>query len=117
KLDDKSGTIEATADEAVINANRNLLKDDELVIVMAKLQPDRFSGGIRAQVNQVWDLATARCRFGKFLRVAVNGKAPDIQRMVRDFPPKREVSDQGELIRGLTVRLSLAREGAVAELQ
>jgi DNA polymerase III subunit alpha len=117
KLDDKSGTIEATADEAVVNAHRNLLKDDELIIVMARLQLDRFSGGFRLNVNQVWDLATARCRFGKFLRVAVNGKAPDIGRLVREFPPRRELSEQGELVRGLNVRLALRREGAVAELQ
>ena len=117
KLDDKSATIEATADEAVINANRNLLKDDELIIVMARLQQDRFSGGLRLNVNQVWDLATARCRFGKFLRVAVNGAAPDIRTILRDFPPRREVSDQGELVRGLGVRLSVRRDAAVAELQ
>jgi DNA polymerase-3 subunit alpha len=117
KLDDKSATIEATADESVISANRHLLRDDELVIVMAKLQPDRFSGGFRLAVNQVWDLATARCRFGKYLKVAVNGKAPDIQRLVREFPPKREVSEQGELIRGLNVRLALRRETVTAELQ
>jgi DNA polymerase III subunit alpha len=117
KLDDKSATLEATADEAVINAHRNLLKDDELIIVMARLQPDRFSGGFRLNVNQVWDLATARCRFGKFLRVAVNGKAPDIARLVREFPPKREMSEQGELVRGLNVRLAVRRDGAVAELQ
>ncbi|MEP6789847.1 MAG: DNA polymerase III subunit alpha [Ramlibacter sp.] len=117
RLDDKSGTIEATADEGVINAHRNLLKDDELVVVMAKLQPDRFSGGFRLSVNQVWDLATARCRFGKYLKVAVNGRAPDIQRLVRDFPPRREVSEQGELVRGLNVRLALHRADAVAEVQ
>jgi DNA polymerase III subunit alpha len=117
KLDDKSAVIEATADEAVINANRNLLKDDELVIVQARLQPDRFSGGFRLNVNQVWDLATARCRFGKFLRVAVNGKAPDIKRLVREFPPKREQSEQGELVRGLPVRLAVRRDAATAELQ
>jgi DNA polymerase III subunit alpha len=117
KLDDKSATIEATADEAVVNAHRNLLKDDELIIVMARLQLDRFSGGFRLNVNQVWDLATARCRFGKFLRVAVNGKAPDIGRLVREFPPRRELSEQGELVRGLNVRLALRRDGAVAELQ
>jgi DNA polymerase III subunit alpha len=117
KLDDKSGVIEATADEAVINANRGLLKDDELVIVQARLQPDRFSGGFRLNVNQVWDLATARCRFGKFLRVAVNGKAPDIKRLVREFPPRREQSEQGELVRGLPVRLAVRRDAASAELQ
>ncbi|WP_332774716.1 DNA polymerase III subunit alpha [Polaromonas sp.] len=117
KLDDKSAMIEATADEGVLNANRNLLKDDELVIVQGTLQPDRFSGGFRLKVTQVWDLETARCRFGKYLRVAVNGTAPDISRLLRDFPPRREMSEQGELSRGLPVRLSLKREGATAELQ
>jgi DNA polymerase-3 subunit alpha len=117
KLDDKSGTIEATADENVINAHRNLLKDDELVIVQARLQPDRFSGGFRLSIQQAWDLATARCRFGKFLRVAVNGKAPDVQRLVREFPARREQTEQGELVRGLPVRLAVRREQAVAELQ
>src|SRR5213079_1912387 len=117
KLDDKSGTIEATADEAVINANRNLLKDDELVIVQGRLQPDRFNGGWRLNVQQVWDLATARCRFGKFLRVAVNGQAPDVKRILREFPPKREASEQGDLLRGLPVRLALRRHGAEAEIQ
>ncbi len=117
KLDDKSATIDARADEALINANRNLLKEDELIIVMGKLQPDRFSGGLQLTVNQVWDLATARCRFGKYLKVAVNGKAPDVQRLVRDFPARREMTEQGELVRGLPVRLAVRREAATAELQ
>jgi DNA polymerase III subunit alpha len=109
KLDDKSAVIEATADEALINANRNTLKDDELIIVQGKAQPDRFSGGLRFQVNAIWDLPTARAKFGKYLRVSVNGKAPDIARMVRDFPPKKEQTEQGELLRGLPVRLQLWR--------
>ncbi len=117
KLDDKTAVIEATADENVWAANRNLLKDDELVIVQARLQPDRFSGGFRLSVQQAWDLATARCRFGKFLRVAVNGKAPDVQRLVREFPARREQTEQGELVRGLPVRLAVRRDTAVAELQ
>ena len=116
KLDDKTATIEATADEALFNANRHLLKDDELVIVQGVLQPDRFSGGYRLKVAQVWDLETARCKFGKYLKVAVNGKAPDISRLVHDFPPRREVSDQGELLRGLAVRLSVVRDEVTAEM-
>jgi len=94
----------------VLNANRSLLKDDELVIISGKLQPDRFTGGVRLKVEQVMDLATARCRFGKFLRVAVNGKAPDIQRIVRDFPPLKTQSEHGELLHGLEVRLAVRRE-------
>ncbi len=121
KLDDKTDVLEASVDEATFNANRNLLKDDELVIVQGTLQGASERFGRRFKVTQVWDLETARCKFGKYLRVAVNGSAPDISRLVRDFPPKREMSDQGELVRGLPVRLSLRRQngvgGATAELQ
>ncbi len=121
RLDDKSGVLDARVDEAMLNHNRNLFKDDELIIAMGKVQPDRFSGGLQFSISQVWDLASARCRFGKFLRVAVNGKVPDIARLVADFPPKRELTEQGELLRGLGVRLSLQRNndtgGASAELQ
>ncbi|MEJ8809983.1 DNA polymerase III subunit alpha [Variovorax ureilyticus] len=117
KLDDKSGSIEATADEALFNANRNVLKDDELVIVSGRLQPARGGFEARFQVMQAWDLAAARCRFGKYLRVAVNGKAPDIARLVKEFPPRAEQSEHGELLQGLAVRLSMARNGAQVELQ
>ncbi len=117
KLDDKSMQIEAVADEAVLNANRHLLKDDEVVVVSGRLQPGRGGFEARFQVSQVWDLAAARCRFGKFLRVAVNGSDPDIARLLRDFPPRREASSEGELVQGLGVRLSLLRDGAAAELQ
>ena len=105
----------------MLNANKNLLKDDELVIVMGKLAPDRFSGGMQLTVLQIWDLDQARCRFGKYLRVAVNGNAPDVARLVKAFPPTREVTEQGELMRGLSVRLVIKRETsdgiAMAELQ
>ena len=117
KLDDKSAIIEATADEATINTYRHTLKDDELVIVMGKATPDRFSGGLRFSITQVWDLGQARCRFGKYLRVLVNGSAPDIARLLREHPAKIESSEQGELVRGMGVRLRLLREGAKAEVQ
>ena len=116
KLDDKTDTLEASVDEATYNANRHLLKDDELVIVQGTLQGASERFGRRFKVTQLWDLETARCKFGKYLRVAVNGAAPDISRMVRDFPPRREMSEQGELSRGLPVRLSLKRDEATAEI-
>ena len=127
KLDDKSAAIEARADEALLNAHKNQLKDDELIIVMGKVQNDRFSGGKQLTVTQIWGLEEARCRFGKYLRVAVesggDGKGPDVARLVREFPARREESEHGELVRGLGVRLVVQRrvgaaeDGAVAELQ
>ena len=113
KLDDKTDMLEASVDEATYNANRNLLKDDELVIVQGTLQGASERFGRRFKVTQVYDLETARCKFGKYLRVAVDldkkGTAPDIARIVKDFPPRREMSAQGEFMRGLPVRLSVRR--------
>ena len=114
KLDDKSGVIEATADESLINANRNLLKDDELIIATGKLQPDRFSGGLRFNIAQIWDLPSARCRFGKFLRVGIHGKAPDLARLLREFPAVKVMAPEGELVRGLGLRFALHRTGSDA---
>lgn len=117
KLDDKTGVQEVSADENLINQYRHLLKDDELLVVQALVQPDRFSGGLRLKIQQIWDLAAARCRFGKYLRVAVNGQAPAIAQLVREFPPRREATEQGERVRGLGVRLVVERPGARCELQ
>ena len=117
KLDDKSGVIEATISDDLVNANRQLIKDDEFVVIRGSLQPDRFSGGFRLKVAAVYDLAHARCTFGKFLRVTVNGRAPDIARLVQEHPARREQSEQGELVRALGVRLALRLEGVAAELE
>jgi DNA polymerase-3 subunit alpha len=117
RLDDKTDVLEATVDEALFNANRTLLKDDELVIVQGTLQAGNERFGRRFKVTQVWGLEAARCRFGKYLRIAVNGAAPDVARLVKDFPPRAEMSEQGEFSRGLPVRLSLRRAGAAAEIQ
>jgi len=113
KLDDKSEYIEAVANEELIDAHRDLLKDDELIIVQGKVQPDRFSGGLRLNVQQVWDLAAARCRFGRYLRVPVNGgEPPPVVELLREFPARRVSTDEGELVQGLSVRLILKRERA-----
>jgi DNA polymerase-3 subunit alpha len=111
KLDDKSGVIEARVDDAMIHPSRHLLKDDEFIVVMGKLTRDRFTSGLQLTVKQVWDLPTARCRFGKFLRVAVSGKAPDVRRLLTEYPPQVETTDQGNLLRGLPVRLLVERRG------
>jgi len=121
KLDDKSGVIEARAEESLINLYRHLLKDDEFIVVMGRVMADRFSGGLQLNITQIWDLPTARCRFGKFLRVAVGGKPPDVRRLLAEYPPQVEQTEHGELLRGLPVRLLVERrasaKGVMAQVQ
>jgi DNA polymerase-3 subunit alpha len=121
KLDDKSASIDARCEEGLIHQHRNLLKDDEFIVVMAKAMPDSFSGGLQLNITQIWDLPTARCRFGKFLRVAVSGKAPDVRRLLSEYPPQVEQTEHGDLLRGLPVRLLIERRqekgGVMAQVQ
>ena len=126
-LDDKSAAIEVTADENLLNTCRALLQDDTLVIISGRYQAGRNGFSARFVAQQVWNLDQARCRFGKYLRVAVRldsqQRAPDVSAMLREFPPEREISEQGELLRGLSVRLQVQRltqggelDGAAADL-
>ncbi|MEP7100393.1 MAG: DNA polymerase III subunit alpha, partial [Burkholderiales bacterium] len=112
KLDDKSEAIEAVANEDLLNANKDLLKDDELIIVQGKVQPDRFSGGLRLTVASVWDLAGARCRFGKYVHFLQRESVPPFSEVQRDFPSRKVWTEQGELPTGLRVRMLAWREPA-----
>jgi DNA polymerase-3 subunit alpha len=116
KLDDGSEAIESVANEELLDANRELLKEDELVVIQGKLQPDRFSGGLRLNVNQVWDLAAARARFGRYLTVEVNGGLPPVAEVLRLWPMRRVDGEHGELSQGLGIRLRLRRSLATAEI-
>jgi DNA polymerase-3 subunit alpha len=120
KLDDKSESIEAVANDELIEANKDLLKEDELLIVQGKVQPDRFSGGLRLNVNAVYSLAAARARFGRYLQVAfggsLDGEVRPLADLLRTWPPRREATEQGDLVQGLPVRLSVRRPTACAEL-
>ena len=85
--------------------------------MQGKVQPDRFSGGAapqRAAASGTWP--AARCRFGKYLRVEVNGSVPPVAEVLREFPSRRVVTEHGELPQGLAVRLALQREHATGEL-
>jgi DNA polymerase-3 subunit alpha len=117
RLDDGSESIEAVANDDNLGAQRELLKEDELVVVQGKLQPDRFAGGLRLNVQQVWDLATARARFGRYLAVDVNGTLPPVADLVRQWPARRIDSEQGDLTQGLPVRLRLQRPQVAAEIE
>ena len=121
-LDDTSARVEASASEAVINTYRDLLQEDELIVVSGRLQPGRNGFEARFIVQQVMDLATARSRFGKYLHLVVGDKVPDIDQMLRQYPCKIENTDQGESLQhGLRVRLAVQCQGhegsAKAEVQ
>jgi DNA polymerase-3 subunit alpha len=104
------------ANEELFEAQRELMQEDTLLVVQGRVQPDRFSAGLRLNVTQLWDLAAARARFGKYLAVASEGAAPPMAELLRLWPARRVDSEQGVLLQGLPVRLKLRRPHATAEL-
>ncbi|HEY1092865.1 MAG TPA: OB-fold nucleic acid binding domain-containing protein, partial [Burkholderiaceae bacterium] len=117
KLDDKSDAIEAVANEELLNANKDLLAEDELIIVQGKCQNDRFSGGLRLTVTAVWSLAAARARFGKFVRLAPNTPVETAMALVTDWPPQRVDKEEGATLLGLEVRVPIRRERVSCEVE
>jgi DNA polymerase-3 subunit alpha len=115
KLDDRSEVIEAVVGEELIDAQRELLKEDELLIVQGRVKLDRFSSGLRLDVAQLWDLAGARARFGRYLAVTVHGAALPVRELLRQWPARKLRTEHGELDQGLGVRLQLQRAEASAD--
>ncbi len=117
QLDDGSESIEAVAADEIFAERRDLMQEDALVIVQGKLQPDRYSGGLRLNVTQLWDLPAARARFGRYLAVDINGGTPPVADVLKLWPARRVECEQGDLQQGLAVRLRLRRRDATAELE
>jgi DNA polymerase-3 subunit alpha len=117
ELDDGSESIEAVAGAELLDAARELLAEDRLLIVQGKTQPDRFTGGLRLNVSGLWDLAAARARFGRWLAVDVGAANPPLAEVLRTWPPRRVSTDYGTSEQGLAVRLRLLRPQAVAEVE
>ncbi|MEI8266929.1 MAG: OB-fold nucleic acid binding domain-containing protein, partial [Betaproteobacteria bacterium] len=116
KLDDGTEAIESVVNEELLDEKRDLLVEDALLIAQGRVQADRFSGGLRFTVQQVWDLPAARARFGRHVAVALNGGQPAVAELIRTWPARRLDTDQGELVQGLGVRLRLQRASAVVEI-
>jgi len=116
KLDDASDAIEAVVNEDLLDAHKEWLVEDALLVAQGRVQLDRFSGGLRFNVQQLWDLPSARARFGKYLAVSVHAGLPPVAEVIRTWPVKRVDTEQGVLTRGLSVRLLLERPQAQAEI-
>ncbi len=116
RLDDGSEGVDIGIDEDQLDERRELIAEDQLLVVQARVQPDRYTGGLRVTVQQFWDLAGARARFGRHLAVDVAGAAPPVADVLKLWPARRVDTEQGVLVQGLPVRLRLRRREACAEL-
>ncbi|MDQ8024238.1 MAG: OB-fold nucleic acid binding domain-containing protein, partial [Moraxellaceae bacterium] len=73
-LDDGSAPLDVTVYAEVLEANKNKIQADEVLIIEAKVSPDDFSGGLRVVADKVMSLGEARGRFARGLALRINGE-------------------------------------------
>ncbi len=74
-LDDATTPMEVVVFSETFDAYRDWIKEDELLIVEGKVSDDAYSGGLRVTADKVYDLAHARNRFARQLRLTCNGQS------------------------------------------
>jgi DNA polymerase-3 subunit alpha len=91
-LDDGQGSAEVVVFNETYDAARTLLREDQLVIVEAKVSQrmteEGQAQGLRIAAESVWDLDAVRKRYAKSLRLACNGGA-DAKRLFDVLAPFR----------------------------
>lgn len=68
-LEDGAGQIEVTVFNELYEANRETLREDELLILRGKAAMDEYSGGLRVSGEELFTLAQARSQFAQQLNL------------------------------------------------
>jgi DNA polymerase-3 subunit alpha len=68
-LDDKTGVVEVTIYNELLEANKNIFREDEFLLVVGKVSEDRFNGGLRITAEKAFGIAEARIQYGHKLEM------------------------------------------------
>jgi DNA polymerase III subunit alpha len=74
-LDDATAQVELSIFNEQFEANRNLLREDELLILQGKVSEDSYTGGLRVTAENLYSLAEARAHFVSRLSLQMNGQS------------------------------------------
>ncbi|MDP2794171.1 MAG: DNA polymerase III subunit alpha [Sulfurisoma sp.] len=112
-LDDGAAQVELTVFNELWEAERNKIKEDELLLVEGKVQRDDYSGGLRVTADRLLTLGEARGRYARLLQLSLNGgsRAETAGKLQTLLAPGRTMGSGG-----CPVRLCYRNADAAAEL-
>jgi len=108
-LDDKTGVVEVTIYNELLEQHKNVFKEDEFLLVVGKVSEDRFNGGLRITAEKVFDIAAARVHYGHKLEMDIECTISPA-RMAEVLAPYRNPD-------GLPVSLRVKPQGVECTLQ
>jgi DNA polymerase-3 subunit alpha len=74
QLDDGTAQFEVSVFAETLDANKNKIVTDEVLIVEAKISHDDFTGGLRIVADKLMTLGEARARYARSLVLRMNGE-------------------------------------------
>jgi DNA polymerase-3 subunit alpha len=88
RLEDRSAQVEVSVYSELLDAQRDRIRTDALLLVRGKVQRDMMTGGTRVVADELLDLPAVRARYAARLCLAMNGQA-DAQRLKELLAPYR----------------------------
>ena len=75
-LDDGTAKIEVSLFDEMVEERRQVIVQDEFLMVFGRVSEDRFSGGLRVTAEELLNLEEARCHFGDYIHFSLPEKYP-----------------------------------------
>ena len=72
QLDDGTAKLEVSLFAEAVDANRDKLKDDIVLVIEGKVSEDRFTGGVRIIAENIYELGEARSRYARSLAIQMD---------------------------------------------
>ena len=72
-VDPGAAQVELTVFNELWEAERNKIREDELLLVEGKVGRDDYSGGLRVTADRLLTLGEARSRYARLLQLSING--------------------------------------------
>ena len=116
-LDDGTGSIEITCDDLIFSKYKNLIKEDQLVVANVKVQNDRRNGNLRISLIEAMDLPSARCHFGKYLKISVTQTSTELFDFFKLQENQKITMSTSPVSNHLAVRFLLQLNRGEVELQ
>lgn len=90
-LDDGSAQLEITVFNEIFETSRPWIHEDELLVVRGKASLDEYSGNMRVNCEELFDLASARSTFAKCMELTISSSTGISVAQLKDLlTPYRE---------------------------
>ena len=121
ELDDMSDVLEISSDENIFNANKDNIREDQILVAQVKVQSDRRDPSeLRLSLIQSFNLTEARCRFGKYLQCNLQEDLLDLEEIIQiknyQTQGANPIQHTVNEVKGLAIRIVFQLQHCEAEI-